>query len=102
MFLRRYASVGSVALDRPESEHDNTWSQNVIRGAGVELRFTQDGKPVEDKFILRSENPVNLYCAYGTRNSLGMGFDRVSGFLWDTENGATGKDLIIDFVKTWF
>lgn len=68
MFLRCYASAGSVALDRPESEHDNTWSQNVIREGGVELRFTQGGKPVEDKFILRSENPLNLYYAYGRKS----------------------------------
>jgi aldose sugar dehydrogenase len=98
MLLSRYASAGSGAPDRPESEHDNTRSQNVIGGAGANgrggiLRFTQDGKPVEDKFNSDSEYPVHLYYAYGIRNSFGMDFDPVSG--------ATGKDEI-NFIKAWF
>ena len=32
---------------------------------------------------------MNLYYAYGIRNSFGMDFDPVSGLLWDTENGAS-------------
>ena len=47
-----YASSGSVALDKPETENDNTWSQNVIEGPEADgrggiLRFTEDGKAVE-------------------------------------------------------
>jgi glucose/arabinose dehydrogenase len=94
-----YASAGSVALDKPETENDNTWSQNVIEGPRADgrggiLRFTQEGKAVEDKNVLGSEYPLNLYYAYGIRNSFGMDFDPESGFLWDTENGASGKDEI--------
>ena len=36
---------------------------------------------------------MNLYYAYGIRNSFGMDFDPVSGFLWDTENGASKDEI---------
>ena len=39
-------------------------------------------------------NPLNRYYAYGLRNSFGMGFDPVSGELWDTENGPTSFDEV--------
>ena len=45
------------------------------------LRITQDGKPVVssvsggDGGILGNTYPLNLYYAYGIRNSFGMDFD---------------------------
>ena len=93
-----YVSAGSVALDKPETENDNTWSQNVIEGPEADgrggiLRFTQDGKAVEDRHVLSNDYPMNLYYAYGIRNSFGMDFDPESGFLWDTENGASIDEI---------
>lgn len=42
------------------------------------------------------------YCyAYGIRNSFGMAFDPVTGFLWDTENGENTYDEI-NLVKPRF
>ncbi len=60
--------------------------------AGI-LRITQDGDPVGNG-ILGQEYPTNLYYAYGIRNSFGIGFDPVSGNLWDTENGPGNSDEI--------
>ena len=64
--------------------------------AGI-LRMTQDGETVEgseggegddnDSSIFGNEYPVNLYYAYGMRNSFGIDFDPVSGNLWDAETG---------------
>lgn len=98
-----YVSTGSVAADNPKSESDNTKAQNINDGPdpdgrGGILRLSQDGEAVlrEDgeDYILGSEYPLNLYYAYGIRNSFGMDFDPVSGSLWDTENGATRMDEI--------
>ena len=50
------------------------------------LRVTQDGEPV-DGGILGNENPLNLYYAYGFRNSFGIILILITGNLWDTENG---------------
>jgi aldose sugar dehydrogenase len=44
--------------------------------------------------ILGYEYPLNLYYAYGIRNSFGIDFDPVTGYLWDTENGPAFGDEI--------
>ncbi|MGH9975240.1 MAG: PQQ-dependent sugar dehydrogenase [Nitrososphaeraceae archaeon] len=67
-------------------------------GAGGILRVTQDGEPVLDpstgSYILGEDYPLNLYYAYGIRNSFGIGFDPVTGNLWDSENGPGYGDEI--------
>jgi aldose sugar dehydrogenase len=60
--------------------------------AGI-LRVTQDGDIVESS-ILGTKYPLNLYYAYGIRNSFGLDFDPVTGNLWDTENGPLYGDEI--------
>jgi len=44
---------------------------------------------------------LNLYYAYGIRNSFGIDFDPVTGNLWDTENGPDYGDEI-NLVKPGF
>jgi len=44
--------------------------------------------------IFGHEYPLNLYYAYGIRNSFGIDFDPVTGYLWDTENGPEFGDEI--------
>jgi aldose sugar dehydrogenase len=63
-------------------------------GMGGILRVTDDGEPVDNKGILGDEHPLNLYYAYGIRNSFGIDFDPVTGKLWDTENGPDFGDEI--------
>ncbi len=60
--------------------------------AGI-LRITQNGSVV-GKGILGNNYPLNLYYAYGIRNSFGMDFDPVTGKLWNTENGPAYGDEI--------
>ena len=75
-----------------------TEAQNIKDGAKIDgrggiLRVTQDGKPVGEG-ILGINYPINLYYAYGIRNSFGIAFDPVSDRLWDTENGDDYGDEI--------
>jgi aldose sugar dehydrogenase len=63
-------------------------------GRGGILRITFDGDVVYNKGILGDEDPLNKYYAYGIRNSFGIGFDPVTGYLWETENGANHDDEI--------
>jgi aldose sugar dehydrogenase len=73
-------------------------TQNFINGpdpdgtSGI-LRITQDGKPVGNG-ILGNKYPLNLYYAYGIRNSFGIDFDPITKKLWDTENGPDYADEI--------
>ena len=64
-------------------------------GRGGILRIPiSGGEPVDSEGILGDEYPLNLYYAYGIRNSFGMDFDPVTGKLWDTENGPAFGDEI--------
>jgi glucose/arabinose dehydrogenase len=56
---------------------------------------------VGGKGILGDDYPLNLYYAYGIRNSIGLDFDPVTGNLWDTENGPGFGDEI-NLVKPGF
>jgi glucose/arabinose dehydrogenase len=83
----------------------DTKAQNIINGtvpdgrAGI-LRITQDGKPVGNG-TLGVDYPLNLYYAYGIKNSFGIGLDPVTDNLWDTENGPQFGDEI-NLVKPGF
>lgn len=78
-----YVPIGDVDIHYTEAEN---YKDSSADGTGGILRVTQDGKPVV-KGILGDTYPLNLYYAYGIRNSYGIDFDPISGKLWDTENG---------------
>jgi len=63
-------------------------------GRGGVLRITFDGGVVDNKGLLGGEDPLNKYYAYGIRNSFGIGFDTLTGNLWETENGRSTDDEI--------
>ena len=76
----------------------NTTAQNYENGqeadtTGGVLRINGEGHPL-DEGPLGSKYPLNLYYAYGIRNSFGMDFDPVTGNLWNTENGPEFGDEI--------
>jgi glucose/arabinose dehydrogenase len=93
-----YIPEGDVdgSFKDPEFE---TQTQNYADGvepdgrSGI-LRITLDGKPVPNGDIIGDGYPLNLYYAYGVRNSFGINFDPVTGNLWDTENGPEHGDEI--------
>src|SRR5574339_119187 len=92
-----YLTVGNfqrtVPTDLYKSKSQNYEEGHEFDGRGGILRITQDGQPVNES-ILGSEYPLNLYYAYGIRNSFGMDFDPLTGKLWDTENGPYFADEI--------
>jgi glucose/arabinose dehydrogenase len=93
-----YIPVGDVD-GTYQAEEFETFAQNYQNGAEPDgrsgiLRITQDGSPVPNGGIIEDEAPVNLYYAYGIRNSFGINFDPVTGNLWDTENGPGEGDEI--------
>src|SRR5215204_4965391 len=93
-----YFTVGNFQNTIP-SEVYRTKTQNFEDGEPVDgragiLRITQDGKPVGVEGIIGNEYPLNLYYAYGVKNSFGIDFDPVTGKLWFTENGPSFGDEI--------
>ncbi len=100
-----YVPIGDV--HGQSSEETLTKAQNFKNGTNPDgrsgiLRITQDGKPVNgSKGILGDYDPLYFYYAYGIRNSFGIDFDPVTGYLWDTENGPSFGDEI-NLVKPGF
>ena len=77
--------------------------ENGIRpsGSGGILSVNVNGKITNYDNILGYDYPLNLYYAYGIRNSFGIDFDPLTGYLWDTENGPAFGDEI-NLVKPGF
>ena len=97
-----YFPIGDLksSADFPSKDFQ-TKAQNYVDGIDVDgragiLRITQDGGVVGGGGvgILGNEDPLNKYYAYGIKNSFGIGFDPVTGKLWDTENGPNFGDEI--------
>ena len=102
-----YIAIGDMTPTKlfNKDKRYETKAQNYQDGqqpdgrAGI-LRITQDGKPV-DGGIIGASYPLNLYYAYGIKNSFGIGFDPLTGNLWDTENGPSFGDEI-NLIKPGF
>jgi aldose sugar dehydrogenase len=94
-----YITIGDVMRTGFNQSHlYETRAQNLIDakeadGRGGILRITQDGQAV-GKGLLGDTAPLNLYYAYGIKNSFGIDFDPLTGSLWDTENGPDYGDEI--------
>ena len=99
-----YVTVGDIGRGHwnvlPDGQTQNNNDGDLPDGTGGILRFTLSGDPVSPS-ILGIEYPLNLYYAYGIRNSFGIDFDPLSGNLWDTENGDKNGDEI-NLVKPGF
>ena len=94
-----YLVVGDI--NREANPEYMTLAQNiedsqVPDGRGGVLRLTVDGDPIIDDngFSLGDSGLLNFYYGYGIRNSFGIGFDPVTGILWETENGSNYGDEI--------
>lgn len=78
-----------------DSQTANIRDGHIASGKGGILHLSQDnGQALYLKGILGDEYPLNLYYAYGIRNSFGIDFDPMTGLLWDTENGPAFGDEI--------
>jgi glucose/arabinose dehydrogenase len=93
-----YIVIGDGTID---TQTNNVGNGSLPDGRSAVLRITQDGKPVSNNGILGNKYPLNLYYAYGIRNSFGIDFDPVGGNLWDTENGPNFGDEL-NLVKPSF
>jgi glucose/arabinose dehydrogenase len=94
-----YLVIGDVDGHRTKAQ--NQQSGGEPDGTSGILRITQDGRPVggigsssNSNSILSDSYPLNLYYAYGIRNSFGFDFDPITGNIWDTENGPGYGDEI--------
>jgi glucose/arabinose dehydrogenase len=93
-----YVMVGNLLANAEERFEGDSLDQNIRDGRAPDgrggiLRVTQDGQIVNGKGILGDEHPLDMYYAYGIRNSFGITFDPLTGNLWDTENGGNFDEI---------
>ena len=84
---------GSFRTIATETKAQNYEDGPAPDGRSGILRITQDGQPVGEG-ILGTTPLLNLYYAYGIKNSFGFDFDPITGKMWETENGPTFGDEI--------
>jgi aldose sugar dehydrogenase len=96
-----YIPIGDVdGSFNPKGRFVRTMTQNYLNSSLVDGRSgilkvsLVDGKLADKKGVLGDEYPLNLYYAYGIRNSFGIDFDPLTGNLWDSENGPAYGDEI--------
>ena len=85
---------GSYGDNHTKSKIQNYKDGIDADGRGGILTMTPDGKSPYKSGLLGESFPLDLYYAYGIRNSFGIDFDPVNGNLWDTENGGDNYDEI--------
>jgi glucose/arabinose dehydrogenase len=93
-----YIAIGELLPSSYAKDDFRTLTQNYGNGEAPDgrggiLRVTQNGDIVQPS-ILGDEHPLDMYYAYGIRNSFGIDFDPLTGNLWDTENGPGFGDEI--------
>jgi glucose/arabinose dehydrogenase len=98
-------TIGNLEV-RPLNEGTGSnIAQNIQGGekpdgrAGI-ICVTQDGERIkmgtEEGGILGDDHPLDMYYAYGIRNSFGIAFDPLTGNLWDTENGGFDEINLVE------
>ena len=95
--VRSVPELGPAIKNKAVNYNDG---EEPFGSAGI-LRFNLDGQPVTKEGILGDNYPLNLYYAYGIRNSFGFTFDPLTGNIWATENGPNYGDEI-NLVKPGF
>ena len=83
--------LGIFDLEQLPTQAQNIKEGKEADGSGGILKITQDGRPINGG-ILGNLHPLNMYYAYGIRNSFGIAMDPITGNLWDTENGPYNGD----------
>jgi len=84
---------GTFRYKQYETKSQNYQDGSTPDGRSGILVVDRNGKPAANQ-TLGNSFPLNLYYAYGIRNSFGIGFDPVTGKLWDSENGPGDSDEI--------
>jgi aldose sugar dehydrogenase len=85
---------GLLQNDKHGKEPDDT---SVI----LRIKPNDGSAAPKNPFINDTNSAMRKYYAYGIRNSFGMTFDPITGYLWDTENGEATYDEV-NLVKPGF
>jgi glucose/arabinose dehydrogenase len=89
-----YIVVGETNNLSPNAIEINRRMDRVL-GAGGIYRLNPDGTiPEDNPFTYHTDQRIKALYAYGIRNSFGLAFDALTGWLWFTENGPNVYDEV--------
>ncbi|BCW95011.1 MAG: PQQ-dependent sugar dehydrogenase [Fimbriimonadales bacterium] len=89
-----YIVIGDHFNLSPSAIEINKTMSSVL-GAGGIYRLNPDGSiPADNPFAYYPDNRIKALYAYGIRNSFGLAFDSLTGWLWCTENGPNMYDEV--------
>ena len=82
-------------FSNPRLEQNTSTSNTAVAGVGGIHRLNLDGTiPPDNPFFSHPSERIRTYWAYGVRNSFGMNFDPLTGYVWFTENGPLVYDEV--------
>jgi glucose/arabinose dehydrogenase len=85
---------GVIGDNQRDGQLQNNASGAAPDDTGMIFRVDENGAaPADNPFFALGGNLQKVF-AYGVRNSFGLGFDPLSGGLWDTENGPGSFDEV--------
>jgi len=82
---------GTFRYKQYETKTQNFQDGLAPDGRSGIMAVNQYGKPMANQ-TLGNSFPLNLYYAYGIRNSFGIDWDPLTGNMWDSENGPNFGD----------
>ncbi len=87
---------GILAIDADGNPLPNPVLVGPVTGEDASDEDDEDEEEEDEEDVSEVEDIGMLpyYYAYGIRNSFGMDFDPVTGYIWDTENGRNDSDEI--------
>ena len=92
--MRTHRKTQAFSVERRVEQNNKLTTASAFTG-GV-FRLNTDGTvPADNPF----SGDLSRWYAYGVRNSFGLAFDRVTGRLWNTENGTTAFDEVNQVVR---
>jgi glucose/arabinose dehydrogenase len=92
-----FVVIGDVMKDKMQTQNFENGTQPD--GTGGILKYNLDSDSSKKDQL--GKRPLNMYYAFGIRNSFGLDIDVVTGNLWDTENGPEFGDEI-NLIKSGF
>jgi aldose sugar dehydrogenase len=85
---------GILAIDAEGNPLPNPVLVEQVSGSDNEDEEEHEDNDEDDGQTREDIGMLPYYFAYGIRNSFGMDFDPVTGYIWDTENGLKDDDEI--------
>ena len=96
-----YVVIGNLNTGDGLLQNNNHGKEPDDTSVILRIKPNDGSAAPKNPFINDTNSAMHKYYAYGIRNSFGMTFDPITGYIWDTENGEATYDEV-NLVKPGF